>query len=251
MCSDEFLIRINKAMAQAGFCSRRQADEWIAAGQVKVNGVSVSEPGLRVRPGDTISAHGKSLRVGAAEQSHTYLMLNKPVEVVSTLSDPQGRRTVKDLLPETYADKRLFPVGRLDYFSEGLLLMTDDGDLTQRLTHPRYHLSKYYEVLVREEPAEHQLELMRSGMRLVEGEKLAPVGAKLLGKEKRGSLLGLTLGQGVNRQIRRMCRDLGLTILRLRRLKQGSVELGGLASGKTRELTPEEVFSLKKDVGLS
>ena len=244
-------IRINKALAQAGLCSRRQADAFISSGKVRLNGEIVLELGLRVNDGDVLELGGKKVAVRPQKQADfIYLMLNKPVEVVSTVSDPEGRRTVVDLLPDEYAGKRLFPVGRLDYFSEGLLLLTNDGELTLRLTHPGFHLLKYYEVLLREDPDASALEAMRSGMTLAEGEKLAPVQVKRLGRQKRGTLIEMTLNQGVNRQIRRMCRDLGLTILRLRRTGQGSLRLAGLEAGKCRPLELSEVAGLKKAVGL-
>lgn len=244
-------IRINKALAQAGFCSRRKADELILAGEVLLNGQAVREPGTMVREGDKLSVSGKNVTVRGQEAGDmAYLMLNKPVQVVSTANDPESRRTVLDLLPPEYAGKRLFPVGRLDYFSEGLILLTNDGELARRLTHPSFHLPKHYEVLVREAVPEAALLIMRSGMTLAEGEKLAPVGAKVVGKTGRGTTLSMTLGQGVNRQIRRMCRDLGLTILRLGRVGQGALKLGNLPSGKCRALTPDEVAQLKKDVGM-
>lgn len=194
---------------------------------------------------------GKNVTVKTqGSEDHIYLMLNKPVEVVTTVSDPEGRRTVLDLLPARYKSSRIFPVGRLDFFSEGLLLLTNDGELTQRLTHPRFHLPKHYEVLVREEPSSMALDSMRSGMTLAEGDRLAPVAVEKIGNQQRGTLLAMTLKQGVNRQIRRMCRDLGLTILRLRRVGQGSLKLGELATGACRSLEPGEVRALKKAVGL-
>jgi 23S rRNA pseudouridine2605 synthase len=244
-------LRINKAMAGAGFCSRREADLWISAGEVRVNGQVENRPGRRLLPGDVLEARGRVFTAGEGDPAgHTYLALHKPAEVVSTLRDPQGRRTVRDLLPAAYAGKRLFPVGRLDFFSEGLLLMTDDGELTRRLTHPRFHVPKIYELLARGEVEEGQLALMRAGMTLAEGEVLAPVLVERNGKTERGELLRLTLRQGLNRQIRRMCRDLGLTVLRLRRVGQGSLRLGALASGACRELTPEETLALKREAGL-
>lgn len=244
-------IRINKALAQAGFCSRRRADELVAAGQVSLNGRVVRELGVMVREGDELAVGGKSVIVrGQQAGDLVYLMLNKPVQVVSTASDPEGRRTVLDLLPPEYSSKRLFPVGRLDYFSEGLILLTNDGELARRLTHPSFHLSKRYKVLVREEVPEKALQAMRSGMTLAEGEKLAPAGVERLGKSGRGTLLGMTLHQGVNRQIRRMCRDLGLTVLRLARVGQGRLDLGRLPAGKCRALTPGELDGLRKDVGM-
>lgn len=255
-------IRINKAMAGAGVCSRRGADELILRGAVRVNGQTVSEPGLLLRPGDELEVDGRKVDFAAPgqEREHTYLMLNKPVQTVCTARDPEGRRTVLDLLPEKYAHKRLYPVGRLDYFSEGLLLLTDDGELTQRLTHPRYHLPKRYEVLVRAEGGvpESALAEMRRGMTLAEGEKLAPLEAAILEQGSRPDLrpgrnrvlLGLTLHQGINRQIRRMCRDLDLTILRLCRVGQGPLKLGDLGPGNCRELAAREVKLLREAAGL-
>lgn len=241
--------RINKAMAAAGFCSRRTADEWIKSGLVRVNGKLVTECGVKVAPGDEIEANGKKVRLSGKASKHFYIMLNKPVQVVSTVHDPEGRTTVLDILPEALKKERLYPVGRLDYFSEGLLLLTNDGALTERLTHPRYHLPKIYEVLVREEPSSAVLGRMRAGMTLAEGEKLAPVEVKLE-RAERGYSLTMTLHQGINRQIRRMCRDVGLTILRLKRLEQGPLALGELGSGKCRELTEGEVVLLRKACNL-
>ncbi|MCL1889984.1 MAG: rRNA pseudouridine synthase [Desulfovibrionaceae bacterium] len=247
-------IRINKALTGAGWCSRRKADEWIAAGLVLVNGQK-TVPGQRLRPGDLLRAGDRELRVGedglpAVPGGPLYLMLHKPAGVVSTLADPQGRETVLQLLPGEYAGRRVFPVGRLDFFSEGLLLLTDDGELTRRLTHPSFHLPKYYELLVREGAGDEELARMRSGMTLAEGETLAPVEVERLGRKARGELLRLTLRQGVNRQIRRMCRDLGLTVLRLRRVGQGPLSLGSLSAGGCRPLKEAEVLALKQAVGL-
>lgn len=256
-------IRINKAMAGAGISSRRGADELILRGAVRVNGRTVTEPGLLLRPGDELEVEGRKVDFAAPgqEREHTYLLLNKPVQAVCTVRDPEGRQTVLDLLPAEHSGKRLYPVGRLDYFSEGLLLLTDDGELTQRLTHPRYHLPKRYEVLVRAEGGvpESALAQMRQGMTLAEGEKLAPLQVDVLQQGSqpdlrpgRGrTLLGLTLHQGINRQIRRMCRDLGLTILRLRRVGQGPLKLGNLGAGNCRVLAAWEVRQLREAAGLN
>lgn len=243
-------IRINKAIAAAGICSRRQADELINMGFVRLNGELVQEPGVQASPGDSLEVRGKTYTVPQLEREFSYVMLNKPVQVVTTVNDPEGRQTVIDILPEAFRKTRLYPVGRLDFFSEGLLLLTDDGELTQRLTHPRYHLPKIYEVLVREEATREQLEIVRKGMLLAEGEKLAPVQVTFKGSMGRGFLYVLTLHQGVNRQIRRMFRDFNLTILSLRRVAQGPLELAGLKSGKCRHLEPEEVAAIRKACGL-
>lgn len=243
-------IRLNKALAAAGLCSRRKADDIIRAGHVSVNGQVVTELGVRVNPGkDIVTVHGQPLLYPqAGKHAHTYVALHKPIQVVSTVRDPEGRPTVLDLLPEDLRARRLYPVGRLDYFSEGLLLLTDDGELTNRLTHPRRHVPKVYEVTVREVPGQEALARMRRGMRLKEGEKLAPVDVTLLPGPP--CLLRLTLYQGINRQIRRMCRDLRLTILSLRRVQIGPLHLGDLPKGQCRQLQQLEINALQKAVGM-
>ncbi len=242
-------MRLNKAVAASGFCARRKADELIFAGRVAVDGKSETNPARRVSAGAVISVDGKPL---CRKQKFAYLLLHKPVRTVCTLSDPQGRPTVMDCLPESLRGMGLFPVGRLDYFSEGVLLLTNDGELANLLTHPRHHVDKVYEVLVRGPVTDHQLEVMRGGMRLSDGTPLLPVEARRI-EEKAGrdTLLRLTLRQGVNRQIRRMCADLGLTILRLRRVAQGGLRLGALRAGETRFLAPEEVQALRSGAGLT
>ncbi|MFZ5426185.1 MAG: pseudouridine synthase [Thermodesulfobacteriota bacterium] len=241
-------VRLNKALAQAGVCSRRGADELINSGRVTVNG----EPaglGATVRPGrDDIRVDGRP--VAAPDESHLYYMLNKPVEVVTTARDPQGRRTVIDLMGQAAKDRRLFPVGRLDYFSEGLLILTTDGELANRLMHPSWHQPKLYRVTVRGDAPASALEAMRSGMTLAEGERLAPVKAAVVRKDSRSSEIEMELAQGVNRQIRRMCRDLGLTILKLVRVAQGPLRLGDLPKGRHRPLRPDELAALRKSAGL-
>jgi 23S rRNA pseudouridine2605 synthase len=242
-------VRLNKALADAGLCSRRKADDLIRSGAVAVNGVTTRELGLRVLLSDTVSVHGQAL---LAPGPRTWLMMNKPAQVVCTAHDPEGRRTVLDILPEPWNKLRLFPVGRLDYFSEGLLLLTDDGDLAQKALHPRHQASKTYHLLVREHPEDHVLQIMRAGMRLAEGERLAPVKARILPSDERlpqfppyGVLIELVLMQGVNRQIRRMCRDLQLTVLRLARVAHGAVALGDLPPGRVRVLREEEIATFR------
>ena len=244
-------LRLNKALASAGVCSRRKADELIQSGSVTVNGLIITEMGMRVTPGqDKVRVDGREIALcpEPAEQPHHYVLLHKPIQVMSTAHDPEGRTTVLDLLPASLRQHRLYPVGRLDYFSEGLLLLTDDGELTNRLTHPRYHLPKVYEVTVREQPGRDQLDRMRRGMRLKEGEKLAPVKVEISSDSPNTFML--TLHQGINRQIRRMCRDLGLTILTLRRVQIGPLFLGTLGKGECRHLQPRELAALKQAVGL-
>ena len=246
---EDGMLRLNKAIALAGVASRRAADERIQEGRVSVNGVTVCEPGTKINPAtDSVVVDGITLALPACNAKNTYLMLHKPIQVVSTTRDPQGRKTVLDCLPEQYREKRLFPVGRLDYFSEGLLLLTDDGELTLRLTHPRYHQPKTYFVRVRETPSQSILATMRQGMTLAEGERLAPTEVALVSSSE--PVLRVTLLQGVNRQIRRMCRDLGLTILSLQRVASGPLHLGELPKGAVRELSAQELEALRKSVGL-
>lgn len=258
-------MRLNKAIADAGLCSRRKADDLIFAGKVAVNGIVAESPGVRVIAGkDKVELEGKPVSLRGGEAEPCWLMINKPVEVVATASDPEGRRTVLDLVPAEWREHRLYPVGRLDYFSEGLLLLTDDGELAHRLTHPRWHLPRVYEVRVRPVKGnvvpDAALSVMRKGMTLMEGEKLAPVEVRVLDTDHRHSpggrtdmreiVLEMVLHQGINRQIRRMCRDLNLTVLRLRRLRQGPLALGDLATGAARPLTEQELSALRKAVDL-
>lgn len=266
-------IRINKALAEAGYCSRRKADALVASGQVKVNGKVVDTLGLRVAlqgpEADRIEVCGKIL---TPPEKPCHLLLHKPVAIVCTAADPEGRPTVLDFVPAAWKNRRLYPAGRLDFFSEGLLLLTDDGDLTYRLTHPSrksgLHLERKYHVLIRGTVPEKALQIMRSGMTLQEGDKVAPIDVRVL-KESRylelnkkiqanatplfrshdNTILELTLRQGLNRQIRRMCHDLDLTILRLMRVAQGPLTLGTMTAGEIRSLTPEELKNLQKAVG--
>lgn len=240
-------VRLNKAIAAAGLCSRRKADELILAGQVRINGTLEENPARRVLPGDRIAVNDREL---AAAQEYYYLLLHKPVQTVCTVNDPEGRPTVMAYLPPEVRHLRLYPVGRLDYFSEGLLLLTNDGELAQRLTHPRHHQPKTYEVLIRGSVPETALAVMRRGMRLDEGQALLPVDVEAKTAENGNTLLRMVLRQGVNRQIRRMCRDLGLTILCLRRVAQGPLALGSLKPGAARALAPGEVAGLRQSVGL-
>lgn len=243
-------IRLNKFIAQCGIASRRGADDLVFSGKVSVNGKLADSPGYKVDPtNDIVKVDNKTIGLQSSSQNIT-LMINKPIEVVTTASDPQGRTTVLDLLPEKYKKMRPFPVGRLDYFSEGLLLLTTDGDLCYRLTHPKFHLPKVYRVTVRGRVPDAVLKTMRSGMTLEDGEKLAPVLIDLKKYTDGKQILDMTLAQGVNRQIRRMFSESDITILKLRRTKQGPLNIGSLKPGKWRELTDRELAALKKAVQL-
>jgi 23S rRNA pseudouridine2605 synthase len=249
--SENSEIRLNKYLAEAGIASRRGADTLIQAGRVKVNGAVQREPGTRVVPGrDDVTCDGKPVKT-RQDAEPVYVMLHKPAHTVTTVRDPQGRQTVLDLLPSELRTLRLFPVGRLDFMSEGLLLLTNDGEVTLRLTHPSHEHPKRYEALVRDPVTEDALNVMRRGMRLEEGETLAPVEGEARTLRSGNTLLRMTLRQGVNRQIRRMCRDLGLTILRLKRVGLGPLALGDLPPAKWRRLSDAEIDALKTSLDLT
>jgi len=251
MSDNPLPIRLNKFIAQCGVSSRRGADELVFNGKVKLNGILVESPGVKVDPAsDKVEVNGKPISLPNSGKNIT-ILLNKPVETVTTVKDPQGRKTVLDLFPKDIKALRPFPVGRLDFFSEGLLLLTTDGDLCYRLTHPKWHLPKVYNVTIRGSIPEKAIKTMTSGMRLKEGDKLAPA-TVVLNKPLAGTqMIEITLIQGINRQIRRMCDELGLTILRLKRVKQGPISLGDIKPGTWRELTKEELNTLKKAVKLA
>ena len=196
--------RIQKLLAAAGLCSRRTAEEWIAAGRVTVNGRRVRVGDKADPETDDIRVDGRPLR-GAAQ--HVYLMLHKPRGYVTTLSDEFGRRTAAELIES--CGVRVFPVGRLDMDSEGLLLFTNDGELMQRLIHPKYEVDKLYRVTVRGN-WNKGVELLQQ-MRLLEGEPIAPARVEVLSGQGEKAVLQVTIHQGKNRQIRRMCRQAGLT----------------------------------------
>lgn len=251
MSNEKQQIRLNKFIAQCGVTSRRGADDLVFSGQVTINGSTADSPGIKVDPNvDAVAVNGRAISLPGKAGDIT-LILHKPIETVTTVNDPQGRQTVLDFLPNEIKKLRPFPVGRLDYFSEGLLLLTTDGDLCYRLTHPKYHLPKVYQVTVRGTVPESAVKTMRQGMTLPEGDKLAPAKVELKRPVAGTQQVEITLIQGINRQIRRMCDILGLTILHLRRVKQGPLNLGNLKRGMWRELTKSELQALKKAVKLT
>jgi pseudouridine synthase len=242
--------RLQRFLARAGVASRRHAEELIAAGLVTVNGKVVCEQGLRVHPGsDEVRMRGKLVQPPV--DAHLYLMMNKPIQTITTLDDREGRRTVIDLLPTKWAARRVYPVGRLDWDSEGLLLLTDDGELTLRLTHPRYSLPKEYVALVAGGPEPTALRRLERGLTL-EGETrpTAPARVRSLRVEDGNTWISVEIHEGRNRQIRRMFDAIGHEVLQLRRVRVGPLSLGGLESGETRELRPNEVAALRAAVGL-
>ena len=237
--------RIQKVLADQGICSRREAERLIAAGTVKVNGHPVTL-GDKMDPDyDKVMIDGQTQRI-VRKRQYTYIMLHKPRGYLTTRSDDRGRKTVMDLVSDVPAMLR--PVGRLDKDSEGLLLMTDDGAFINMLTHPSGGVGKLYRVTVNPRATEQQIIEMSSGVVLDDGVKTRPCVIHVVVDEPGRSVLEITLHEGRNRQIRRMCRDLHLTILRLVRVAQGPLRLGVMKPGEARELTPAEVAALKKAV---
>lgn len=239
-------IRLNRAIAATGFCSRRKADDLIDKGRVKINGVPVNKKSIFVTLSDQIEIDNVPL---VRPTENIYIMINKPVGVVCTLSDPQHRKTVLDILPDRYKKGRIFPVGRLDFFSEGLLILTNDGELAHKMMHPSMHMTKNYEVIIRDRIDMEKIRQMEKGMLLEDGTRLAPVEATVRYSRDGNTILHLTLYQGINRQIRRMCALLDLVILRLRRIAQGPLRLGNLSSGEARPLKKEELEALEGFLG--
>lgn len=226
--------RLQKALAHAGVASRRAAEALILQGRVAVNGEVVRALGTRVDlDRDTVTVDGRPIARRAARH---YVLLHKPRGYVSTARDERGRPTVLDLVP---TPTRLYPVGRLDADSEGLLLLTDDGDLALRLTHPRYKVPKEYHVLVPAPVPEEVLARLRSGVDLAEG-RTAPAEVAVLRREPAGTWLRIVLRQGWKRQIRRMLAALGLPVERLVRVRIGGLTLGDLPAGTWRVLSPGE-----------
>jgi len=236
--------RVHKLLAHWGIASRRQAEAMIQRGRVKLNGQPIASLGTKADPdSDVISLDG---RVIQPPQKHTHtLLIHKPLGVLSTCRDPQGRRTVVDLLSQDWRQRgRFYPIGRLDADSSGALLLTNDGDLTLRLSHPRYHVPKTYRVGLEGIPSPAQLEQVRRGMELVDGTTL-PAKIRLIRQlDSDQSEVEIVLQEGRNRQIRRMMAHLGHPVIRLQRIAIGSLCLGALGLGKFRPLRSAEVQQL-------
>jgi pseudouridine synthase len=239
-------MRLNKILSTAGVASRRAADELIRQGRVEVNGRVVSQLGAQADPAaDDIRVDGRRLKRAATERQ--YLLVYKPRGVVSTRSDPERRPTVIDLASSRGYTGYLYPVGRLDFESEGLLILTNDGDLAQRVTHPRYELERCYEVDVEGVPDDRDLERLRRGVE-VDGRRTRPATARILrvldSREGPRALLELTLREGRNRQVRKMCDAIAHPVNRLRRTRIGPIADKRLKPGQVRTLTPQEVRAL-------
>jgi 23S rRNA pseudouridine2605 synthase len=231
--------RLQKYLARCGVASRRASEQIIVGGRVRVNGERADELGTTVDPDrDRIEVDGRRVQPPA---TRSYVALHKPIGVVSTASDPRGRRTVVDLVP---GSARLFPVGRLDYDSEGLILLTDDGDLALHLTHPRHNVEREYRALLGGDVTDAILERLSSGIEL-DGKPTAPATFERLEMHPDGTWVRVVLHEGRNRQIRRMVEAVGLKVVRLVRVRVGSLRLGSLAPGDWRQLSTAEVAALR------
>lgn len=237
-------MRLQKFLAQAGVGSRRTAEELIRQGRVAVNGEKAML-GSSVDPAkDRVRLDGKPVTLEARK---ILLALYKPRGCVTTVSDPQGRSTVLDLLPDF--GTRVFPVGRLDYDAEGLILLTNDGELANRLLHPRYGISKVYDVKIKGLPDKKALEQLRTGVRMDEG-ITAPAEVEIIRELPNAAWLRITLHQGWNRQIKRMGLAVGHPVLKIRRIAYGPVRLGSLRPGRHRLLGPDEIRKIYKEASL-
>ena len=234
-------IRLQKFIADSGLMSRRAAEAEIERGAVSVNG-HVAKIGTKIDPAsDVVTYKGKRIRY--EKKKYTYIMLNKPRGYLSSTTDDRGRKCVTDLL--TDVDARVYPVGRLDLISEGMLLLTDDGELKNRLTHPSHTIPKIYRVKVGGSVTQEQYDILTSPLE-IDGYKIKPVDVIVTGEDETGTVLKMTLFEGRNRQIRKMCEAADLTVKRLSRVSIGNLKLDGLPVGKWRYLDDSEVDYLYK-----
>lgn len=232
-------IRLQKYISQCGIASRRKAEELILQGSVKING-KTAVLGDKVYPNDKVYLRGK--RIILPKNSNRYIMLNKPRGFITTMSDDRGRKCVAELVQNV--GERVYPIGRLDKDSEGMLILTNDGDFANKIMHPRNSVYKNYRVTVRPNIDEEQLIKLETGVTLDDGTKTAPAQVTVIHKEQGRVVLEMILHEGKNREIRRMCEALGLEVARLKRTQIGGVKMGMLKQGDWRDLTEKEVKAL-------
>lgn len=229
-------LRLQKYLAQCGIASRRKAEEYIAQGRVRVNGDIIRTPGTTVIEGvDLVLFDNKSVQ---PESTLYYYLLNKPKGYVTTLSDPQGRPIVTDLI--TDCDARLFPVGRLDFDTEGALLLTNDGELAQKIQHPSYEVNKTYEAVVYGHPGKARLQQLETGI-MLDGNKTAPAKVRLLKKMSSTSLCRITIHEGKKHQVKKMFKAIGHPVTSLKRTAYGKLFLNKLPIGNSRKLNPSDI----------
>ncbi len=228
-------MRLQKYMAQCGVASRRHAEELIRLGKVKVNGRTVTEMGVLVSPKDKVEVSGKAIN---KEKRMVYIMLNKPSGYVTTVSDPEGRRTVLDLIEGV--EERIYPVGRLDYDTTGLLILTNDGSFSYASTHPGKETTKTYNAEILGMPSNETLHALRRGVSL-DGRPTAPADVEVIEIKDKSAVLKIVIHEGRNRQVKRMCEAVGHPVLRLKRTAVGRLSLGDLKLGEWRYLSPQEV----------
>jgi 23S rRNA pseudouridine2605 synthase len=232
--------RLQKVLAQAGVASRRKCEEMITAGLVEVNDQVVKELGTKVNPSsDSIKVKGKPIQL----EKKVYILFHKPKGVITAVSDPKGRKVVVDYLKGV--DERVYPVGRLDYDTEGLLILTNDGEFSNVLTHPKHEVGKTYHATVKGVPHGDKLERLRNGIKLEDG-MTAPAEVEYydVDPEQKQSIISITIYEGRNRQVRRMFDAIGFPVQRLRRISMGNLTLHGLSRGRFRHLTPVEIKEL-------
>jgi 23S rRNA pseudouridine2605 synthase len=231
-------MRLNKYLAHAGIASRRAAEELIERGKVRIDGQVVQALGTIVPPDATVEVNGKLVQLPDA---HTYVIMNKPAGVVTTMRDPAGRHTVAEALPKSLP--RVVPVGRLDYDTSGLLLLTDDGDLANRLLHPRYGVDKTYRATVRGRLSPDEVRYLLEGVKTPEF-RAARAQLRVVATRRDHSIIDLTIHEGRNRQVRKMFEALGHPVLALERVRFGPLRLGALPAGAVRQLSEREVAQL-------
>lgn len=237
-------VRVQKLISESGYCSRRKAEELISQGRVKINGRPCGLGDKADKVKDIISIDGENLYI-ERKRNLVYYMLNKPRGYVTTTSDELDRRCVMDLMEGI--EERVFPIGRLDRNSEGILLFTNDGDLANQIMHPSCHVTKTYRVTVRPDITEDQILELTNGVE-IDGRKTLPAIVTVLTKEEGRVVLQISIKEGRNRQIRKMCEGVGLEVARLKRTSIGPLKLGMLKPGEYRELTPAELTALRNSI---
>lgn len=233
-------MRLNKYIAQAGLASRRKADELIQNGNIKINGITVKEMGIEVKEGDVVEVNGRVLEGSA--QKPVYVMLNKPLGYITTSADEKGRPTVLQLVADV--DARLFPVGRLDYNTSGLLLLTNDGDMAYRLTHPKHQIYKTYRARVSGVLSRERVNRLQNGVD-IGGFVTSKAIVKVVKQGERSAIVEIQIAEGKNRQVRKMFAAVGNKVQELERIAVGDLILGRLMVGHYRKLTPKEIEYLK------